>query len=61
MSSYLAWITPVSGGGAPGVPTHPIAPGGPPPVAGWPPVAMPPIYYPPSGGQPPGIWGGVPP
>jgi hypothetical protein len=31
------------------------------PTPGWPPVAMPPIYYPPSGGgSPPGIWGPLP-
>ena len=31
--------------------------------AGWPPVAMPPIYLPPGSGggeKPPGIWGGLP-
>ena len=39
-------------GGPPLHPTHPIAPGGPPPGV-WPPggVVAPPIYY------PPGIWG----
>jgi hypothetical protein len=33
---------------------------GPQPIPGWPPVVMPPIYYPPagSGGSPPGFWGG---
>jgi len=57
---------------SPGHPAHPIAPGGPPPIAGWtppgfhpshpiapggpPPVAAPPIYFPP--GQPPVIWPG---
>src|SRR6516164_8992563 len=53
---------------SPGYPAHPIAPGGPPPVAGWtppgyhpshpiapggpPPVATPPIYYPPFPAHP---------
>jgi hypothetical protein len=52
--------------------THPIAPGGAPPVAGWtppsyhpshpiapggaPPVATPPIFYPPEISGPPGPW-----
>jgi hypothetical protein len=50
MAGFLAYIMPVSGGpvdpgfGVPGWPSHPIAPGGPPPVV------SPPIYY------PPGIW-----
>jgi hypothetical protein len=53
--------------GGPVFPAHPIAPGGPPPSV-WPPpgVVSPPIHYPPeiwptpppSGGAPPGIWGG---
>jgi hypothetical protein len=43
MEPILAFIMPLSTGG---LPTHPIAPGGPTPT--------PPIYYPPQ--QPPGIW-----
>jgi hypothetical protein len=70
--SFLAMITPLSTG----EPTHPIAPGGPPPQI-WPSPGVPihPIYNPPypsqgpgfpthpiaPGGQPPGIWGGAPP
>jgi hypothetical protein len=51
MESFLALITPVSSGG---VPTHPIAPGGPPPQI-WPSPGYPahPIA---PGGPPPGIW-----
>jgi hypothetical protein len=52
----LCWIVPVTGSGEP---THPIAPGGPPPgiwpSPGWPshPIA--------PGGSPPGYWGGIAP
>jgi hypothetical protein len=49
------------GGVAPPLPTHPIAPGGPPPGiwgGGNVPMPTPPIYFPPPGGPPPlGIWG----
>ena len=38
-----------------------IGPPQPQPIPGWPPVIMPPIYYPPTPPQrPPGIWGGPP-
>jgi hypothetical protein len=65
MNGFLAYIMPVSGGpvdpgfGVPGWPSHPIAPGGPPPGI-WPSPGHPahPIA---PGGQPPGIWGGAPP
>jgi hypothetical protein len=55
---FLAFILPVSSGGAP---THPIAPGGPPPVAGWTPPGYQPSHPIAPGGRPPGIWGGAPP
>jgi len=57
---FMAMIIPISSGGEP---THPIAPGGPPPGY-WGGVAPP---YPdhglpvPPGGAPPGYWGGVAP
>lgn len=49
---FLALITPLTGGG--GVPTHPIAPGGPPPGI-WPAPGFPahPIA---PGGPPPSVW-----
>jgi hypothetical protein len=61
MQPFLAMILPVSGG----VPTHPIAPGGPPPRP-WGPINYPDQGlpgnqpYPDQGlpGQQPGIWGG---
>ena len=45
-----------------GPPMYPdISPPQPQPIPGWPPVIMPPIYYPPTPPQkPPGIWGGPP-
>jgi hypothetical protein len=51
---FLAMIIPI----AAGAPTHPIAPGGPPPTV-WPDPGHPahPIA---PGGQPPGYWGGAP-
>ncbi|HEY2104322.1 MAG TPA: hypothetical protein VGH29_00965 [Candidatus Binataceae bacterium] len=68
MKGYLAYIMIL---GDEGVPTHPIAPGGPPPGV-WPGPGAPehPIYYPPGvwpgpgypahpiapGGPPPGVW-----
>jgi hypothetical protein len=60
MQPFLAMISPVGGGpvdpgfGVPGWPTHPIAPGGPPPGI-WPGPGYPshPIA---PGGPPPGIW-----
>lgn len=39
-------------------PSHPIAPGGPPPVAGWTPPGYRPTHPIAPGGRPPGIWGG---
>jgi hypothetical protein len=75
MQPFLAMITPLSdarpdqglpgqppgywGGVAPPLPTHPIAPGGPPPQI-WPSPGHPahPIA---PGGPPPGYWGGVAP
>jgi hypothetical protein len=55
MQPFLAMIIPV-GGGEPGYPAHPIAPGGPPPGI-WPGPGYPahPIA---PGGPPPGIWPG---
>lgn len=65
MQPFLALITPIGGGpvdpgyGVPGWPSHPIAPGGPPPRP-WGPV-----YYPDQGlpgpqpGQPPRMWGPI--
>ena len=38
-------------------PAHPIAPGGPPPVAGWTPPGYHPAHPIAPGGPPPGIWG----
>jgi hypothetical protein len=56
---FLALITPLAG--APGVPTHPIAPGGPPPGY-WGGVAPPlPTHPIAPGGPPPGYWGGIAP
>jgi len=54
---FLAMIIPVE----PGTPTHPIAPGGPPPGY-WGGVAPPQPTHPIApGGAPPGYWGGVAP
>jgi hypothetical protein len=52
MQPFLAMITPLASGGEP---THPIAPGGPPPHVEHP---IPPTVWPrpPGGGKPPGIW-----
>jgi hypothetical protein len=57
MQPFLAMIIPAGSGG--GEPSHPIAPGGPPPGI-WPDPGRPthPIA---PGGRPPGIWGGAPP
>jgi hypothetical protein len=56
MNGYLAYIIPIDSGNAP---THPIAPGGPPPYPSHP---IPPSVWPnPPGqgpGNPPGTWGG---
>jgi hypothetical protein len=50
MTGFLAYILPVEAG----MPSHPIAPGGPPPGV-WPPPGQPghPIA---PGGPPPGVW-----
>jgi hypothetical protein len=51
--THPIYLPPVISGGPGSLPPWampPIAPGGQPPVAGWPPVAMPPIYI----GLPPG-------
>jgi hypothetical protein len=52
MTPFLCLIVPI--GGSEGHPSHPIAPGGPPPQV-WPSPGVPthPIYLP---GEPPGIW-----
>jgi hypothetical protein len=65
---FLALITPLATGGypdqglpgqppgiwpSPGYPSHPIAPGGPPPVAGWTPPGYQPSHPIAPGGQPP--------
>jgi hypothetical protein len=59
-SAQLCLVIPV-GASSGAHPEHPIAPGGPqPPLGIWGggnvPMPTPPIYYPPAGGSPPGIW-----
>jgi len=52
LESFVALITPLGGGGAPGAPTHPIAPGGTPPGFSPPTFPSQPIVIPPDALRP---------